>query len=97
MSDGRLEAGGAVAIVEAHHGLNLLFVAALLQRLLELILRRNVGGIVLVYLVPAVSLLAVPAARCSIPDCTSSRERSPCCQSMSLGALGRCWSQLQWP
>jgi hypothetical protein len=62
----------------AHHSFNLLLVASLLQGLLEFILRRNVGCIVLVYLWPAVSSLTSPnAARYRIPDCTSSRERSP--------------------
>jgi hypothetical protein len=41
----------------AHHGLNLLLVVALLQSLLQLILRRDIGRIVLVDLSPAVSSL----------------------------------------
>jgi hypothetical protein len=55
LSDGGLE-GGAAAIAGAHHGLDLLLIAALLERLLELILGRNVGGIVLVYLSPQSAL-----------------------------------------
>jgi hypothetical protein len=62
----------------AHHGFNLLLVAALLQGLLELILGRNVGRIVLVYLWSAVSSRTSPSvARYRIQDCTSSREMSP--------------------
>lgn len=76
LSDGGLE-GGATAIVRAHHGLDLLLVAAFLERLLELILGWNVGGIVLVYLFPSVSSAQLPTARCSIPGCMNSPGKSP--------------------
>lgn len=76
LSDGGFE-GGAAAIAGAHHGLDLLLIAALLERLLELILGRNVGGIVLVYLSPSVSSAELPTARWSVPGYMNSPGRSP--------------------
>lgn len=56
MLDGQRELGGAVAIARAHHGLDLLLIAALFQSRLELILGWNVGRIVLVHLLRSVSI-----------------------------------------
>jgi hypothetical protein len=58
--------GGATAIGISHHGLNLLLIAALLQSILQLRLRWDVGGIVLVHLLLSVSsltLLTLPGVR----------------------------------
>jgi hypothetical protein len=62
LSDGQLERAGQPQW-QAYHGLDLLLIVALLQSLLELILSGNVGGIVLVYLLPFVSTLELPLHR----------------------------------
>lgn len=66
MLDGQLDKGGAVAIARAHHGLDLLLIATLLEGSLELILGGNIGCIVLVHLLRSVSfaqLHALPGVR----------------------------------
>ena len=64
--------------IGAYHGLNLLLIRALLKSLLELILRGNIGSVVLVDLfTPAVSFRAPKNARWCVPDCMSSLEMLP--------------------
>jgi hypothetical protein len=56
------------AVLQTHHCLDLLLVAALLQRRLQLVLRGHVGRIVLVHLSPVSSQSSptMRAARCSL-------------------------------
>jgi hypothetical protein len=67
------------AMARAHHSLNLLLIIALFQSVLELVLGRDIGGIVLVYLLSGQLPVASPStATYCIQDCTSSRGMSPC-------------------
>jgi hypothetical protein len=70
----------------AYHGLNLLLVRALLQRVLEVILRRDVGGVVLVDLLTARQRgeLHHHQQLRAVPSCMRSLRRWPCCRPSSF-------------
>lgn len=98
MLDGQLEPGGAVAIAKAHHGLDLVLIAALFQSRLELILGWNVGRIVLVHLLRSVSICepeALPGGRTRLYE--FSRKVAMVAAESGQAVVGGVWCvQLQW-